>query len=104
MSKLESGRPDSTGARQLVATKGLLGGCLCGGIRYVIDDVFDVIYCHCHRCRKRSGAPVNCAMAIAGDAFHLTKGTPRAYVTSAEGISNFCERCGSPICWEGCVS
>jgi hypothetical protein len=34
----------------------LTGGCLCGAIRYEIDRVFDVMYCHCSRCRKATGA------------------------------------------------
>jgi len=40
-------------------------------------------------------------MAIDGAAFRLTKGAPRVHATSAQGKSNFCGDCGSPIYWEG---
>ena len=78
----------------------LTGGCLCGAVRYEIGAVFDVIYCHCIQCRKRTGAPVNCTLAIAGDAFRLTGGKPRAYRTSPQGLNYFCERCGSQLYFE----
>jgi hypothetical protein len=73
------------------------GGCLCGSIRYEIDRVFDVIYCHCNRCRRSSGAPALLNAAVAGDAFRLTAGTPSAYATSASGRSYFCGKCGSGL-------
>jgi hypothetical protein len=79
----------------------LVGGCSCGSIRYSIRAVFDVIYCHCSQCRKRTGAPVNCTMAVAGDQFRLTLGAPKMRVTSEHGRAFFCSDCGSPVCWEG---
>ena len=37
----------------------LRGGCLCGEVHYQIDgDSFGIIYCHCQRCRKHTGAAV----------------------------------------------
>ena len=55
------------------------GGCLCGAIRYEVDRVFDVIYCHCNQCRRSSGAPVLLTAQVSGDAFRLTKGSPSEY-------------------------
>src|SRR5688572_22832555 len=78
----------------------LEGGCHCGAIRYEIEHVFDVLYCHCSQCRKRTGAPVTCAMQIAGDAFCFTKGAPKNYATSAHGRWLFCANCGSSLCFE----
>ena len=75
----------------------LTGGCLCGAIRYQVDRVFDVIYCHCNQCRRSSGGPVLLNAGISGNAFRLTKGSPRAYRTSDSGRSFFCETCGSGL-------
>jgi hypothetical protein len=73
------------------------GGCLCKSIRYKIDSVFDVIYCHCNQCRRSSGAPVLLCAAVAGDAFRVNEGTPTAYRTSSSGCSYFCGKCGSGL-------
>jgi len=78
----------------------LEGGCHCGAIRYEIDAVFDVVYCHCTQCRKRTGAPVNCALQVPGDAFRFTKGAPSSYVRSIRCLWRFCSVCGSTICSE----
>lgn len=80
-----------------MATRRLTGGCLCGAIRYEIDHVFDVVYCHCRNCRRGSGAPVMAAAAVAGDAFRVTRGMPAVYPTSAAGRSHFCAKCGSSL-------
>jgi|SRR5581483_472167 len=87
------------GARQSLAA--LAGGCLCGAIRYEIARVFDVMYCHCSRCRKGTGgAVVACAYVEAND-FQLIRGRPKIYVSSPEGNRCFCGECGSPLYFEG---
>jgi predicted N-acetyltransferase YhbS/ketosteroid isomerase-like protein len=73
------------------------GGCLCGAIRYEIDAVFDVIYCHCNHCRRSSGAPVLLTAQVSGDAFRLTKGSPSEHRTSDSGRSFFCGTCGTGL-------
>lgn len=75
----------------------LTGGCLCGEIRYEVDRVSDVIYCHCNQCRRSSGAPVLLSAQVSGDAFRLTKGSPSVYPTSVSGRSFFCGTCGSGL-------
>ena len=73
------------------------GGCLCGAIRYEVDRIFDVIYCHCKQCRRSSGAPVLLNAGVSADAFRLTKGSPSEYRTSESGRSFFCGTCGSGL-------
>src|SRR5262249_42616314 len=86
---------------ELMAVDHLTGGCLCGAIRYEIDRVFDVMYCHCSRCRKGTGAALLVCAYVEGEAFRLTSGTPQAYISSAEGNRCFCDQCGSPLYFEG---
>ena len=73
------------------------GGCICGAIRYEVDRIFDVIYCHCNQCRRSSGAPVLLTAGVSAEAFRLTKGSPRDYRTSDTGHSFFCATCGSGL-------
>lgn len=61
------------------------GGCQCGAIRFEADRVFDVLYCHCHSCRRSSGAPVSISAQIPGDAFRITSGTPSEYRSAVTG-------------------
>jgi hypothetical protein len=73
------------------------GGCLCGVIRYEVDRIFDVIYCHCQQCRRSSGAPVLLNAGVSDDSFRLTKGAPSEYRTSDSGRSFFCGTCGAGL-------
>jgi hypothetical protein len=84
-----------------MAAEHLVGGCLCGAVRYEIARVFDVIYCHCSRCRKATGAPILACAYVERDAFRLTRGRPLAYASSAEGDRCFCGECGSALYFEG---
>ena len=72
----------------------LTGGCVCGAVRFEVEAVFDVGYCHCIFCRKTSGAPVSAVAWIRGDLFSLIRGNPRAR-SQRDGISYSCDKCGS---------
>ena len=82
-------------------TNPLGGGCLCGAVRYEVDRIFDVVYCHCSRCRKTSGAPVLACARVEPDAFRVTRGVPRVHRSSAEGDRCFCGDCGSALWFAG---
>jgi hypothetical protein len=73
------------------------GGCLCGAVRYRIQSIFDVVYCHCTKCRHRSGAPVSLSVVVPKSAFELVKGAPTSYSSSDVGASHFCSTCGVPL-------
>jgi catechol 2,3-dioxygenase-like lactoylglutathione lyase family enzyme len=73
------------------------GGCRCGTIRFEVDRIFDVIYCHCNECRRSSGAPVLLTAGVASEAFRLTAGAPREYRTSESGRTFFCGTCGGGL-------
>jgi hypothetical protein len=37
-----------------------MGGCLCGAVRFKLTAApYEIGYCHCHSCRKHTGAPVS---------------------------------------------
>jgi hypothetical protein len=73
----------------------LIGGCLCGAIRYKINLVFDAVYCHCSMCRKSGGAPVVAWAIVKTENFHLIQGFTLDYASSEQGFRCFCPVCGS---------
>ena len=72
----------------------LTGGCVCGAVRFEVEAVFDVGYCHCNFCRKTSGAPISAVAWIRGDLFRLICGDPRARSQPVR-INYCCDDCGS---------
>ena len=53
----------------------LEGGCLCGAVRFIATGQPKGVYwCHCHSCRKHSGAPASVYVAFERAAYTVTKG------------------------------
>ncbi|RMZ74439.1 glutathione-dependent formaldehyde-activating [Pyrenophora seminiperda CCB06] len=78
------------------------GGCFCGNVRYEAQGEPEAqIVCHCLDCRKISGSTYSCNGLYPGEAFKVTKGTPKEHKTkSASGsevTSGFCGDCGSTM-------
>lgn len=77
-----------------------VGGCACGGVRYVIEgDLAPIQLCHCSICRKSNGSAFAANMPIPAAAFRLTSGEEllREFESSPGKRRTFCETCGSPI-------
>ncbi|MET0231318.1 MAG: GFA family protein [Rhodanobacteraceae bacterium] len=75
----------------------LIGGCLCGSVRYAATgEPKSVGLCHCESCRRASGAPVVSWFVIALDQFAIT-GELTRYASSADVVRAFCAKCGTPI-------
>jgi hypothetical protein len=80
----------------------LTGGCLCGAIRYAVNQpVTQLRACHCTHCQKSSGAAGTVNAVLPSTAFQITKGTPRRFDARADSGRTlhrfFCGDCGSPI-------
>ncbi len=46
------------------------GGCMCGAVRYELDDAGSVAnYCHCRSCRMATGGPVAAFVDLKPGAF-----------------------------------
>jgi hypothetical protein len=81
------------------------GGCLCGGVRFEIDDVVGPFeLCHCRRCRKVSGSAFMAGLYVRRDGFRLTSGRELLHTYDAPILdappayrATFCSRCGSPL-------
>lgn len=78
----------------------LTGGCNCGAIRFeVTEPLVYAYYCHCTRCRRRSGAGAAPGAIAAPGSFKLTQGEDDLRSWSAgDGFDKwFCTTCGSHI-------
>ena len=79
----------------------MLGGCLCGAIRYeVLESPTTVANCHCSMCRKHSGAAYLTYIAIVRGGFSLIKGELAIFRSSDQAIRCHCGTCGSPVTFE----
>jgi hypothetical protein len=79
----------------------LLGGCLCGAVRYEISAPFlSAGYCHCTRCQRRTGTGSSANGRVPESGFRLLKGEQmlRSYRPPGGGVSKiFCTDCGSAL-------
>lgn len=78
----------------------LVGGCLCGAVRYRLRHPKSAYWCHCTMCRRVSGSAALPWVSVARADFEVTDGTLARY-SSSPGVSRgFCGTCGSPILFD----
>ncbi|MNF24435.1 Glutathione-dependent formaldehyde-activating enzyme [compost metagenome] len=77
------------------------GGCLCGGVTYVVVGALrDIIACHCEQCRRSSGHFV-AATACRKVNFTLTNQASLKWFSCIAGFRRgFCQECGSSLFFE----
>jgi hypothetical protein len=75
---------------------------MCGAVRYETSgEAFQIIHCHCHSCRKHTGAPVVTLAGFKVDQV-MFSGDERTIYESSSGVGRaFCANCGTPLTWEG---
>jgi hypothetical protein len=79
-----------------------IGGCVCGGTRYVLKSrPFALVDCHCVDCRRSAGAPyVQWGSVPRADLVVRTKkGEPRK-IAHADRIRSFAACCGTHLFFE----
>jgi len=76
------------------------GGCLCGALRFsALGRPIDAGYCHCRLCQRSTGAPVLAWASFPVETFEYTKGKPTCFASSSWGHREFCNLCGTQICY-----
>lgn len=79
----------------------LTGGCLCGGVRYEINEpLVSAGYCHCTRCQRRTGTAASAQAQVLPGSLRITagEGNLRPYDPGDGGfVKVFCARCGSAL-------
>jgi hypothetical protein len=78
----------------------LTGGCLCGGVRYEIDQPLGpASYCHCTRCQRRTGTAASANAQVQPGALRIVQGEDlvREYWPPDGWGKLFCGVCGSAL-------
>jgi hypothetical protein len=78
----------------------LTGGCLCGAVRYEVNEpLIGAGYCHCTRCQRRTGTAASpTALSVSGSV-RVVRGADLVTVWEPEGgwAKLFCSACGSAL-------
>lgn len=78
------------------------GGCLCGAVRYeAVGKPVCVGHCHCHTCRRHTGAPMVTFVAFEAENVCFPERDRNIYNSSPSVKRGFCANCGTPLTWEG---
>ena len=78
----------------------LTGGCGCGAVRFELTSPpLAASYCHCTRCRRRSGAAASANARVEPGSVRVVAGEEELRAWAPEGGSEklFCGRCGSAL-------
>jgi hypothetical protein len=79
----------------------LLGGCLCGAVRYeAIPDHRDGYYCHCRMCQLAFGNTRAAYFNLRKSEVRWLTPPPAYYASSKIARRGFCSRCGTPLSFE----
>ena len=76
------------------------GHCLCGGVRYEIDEPFvSASYCHCERCQRRTGGAASASGRVAPGALRVIAGEElvRCFAPEDGFLKCFCSECGGAL-------
>lgn len=76
----------------------LTGGCLCGAVRYSINELpVSSGHCHCRNCRKQTGAAFATDGTFRSSAVSWS-GREQTYYRSSQSCERgFCSTCGSTV-------
>jgi len=78
----------------------LAGGCLCGGVRFTVDEpLIEAEYCHCTRCQRRTGTAASITALAASGSVHIVRGEElvRSWDPGDGWAKLFCSTCGSAL-------
>ena len=78
----------------------LTGGCMCGAVRFEIDEpLVSSGYCHCTRCQRRTGTAASASARVAPGSLRVVSGEEllRAWDPPAGFSKVFCSACGSAM-------
>jgi ADP-ribosyl-[dinitrogen reductase] hydrolase len=76
------------------------GSCLCGAVRYRIDQLDSPIgHCHCATCRKAHAAEHASTAQVLREHFHWLSGAQKlsAFESSPGKLRRFCSICGTHV-------
>ena len=88
----------SLGVLKMGEAMTVMGGCLCGRVRFKCSgEIVHSLVCHCRMCQRASGSSFAGIMFFPSSAVEMTAGETRTYGSSSSGIRHFCAHCGSSL-------
>ncbi|HJO75503.1 MAG TPA: GFA family protein, partial [Rhodospirillales bacterium] len=79
-------------------SKSLQGGCLCGRVRFTLQEPpLRATHCHCRMCQLAAGAPFVTWAVVRQADFSWTLGEPRLFPSSDLAERGFCAACGTAL-------
>jgi len=78
----------------------LTGGCLCGAVRFeVTEPPVSAGYCHCTRCRRRTGTAASVQTTLAPGSLRIVAGEElvRCWDPQGGALKCFCSACGGAL-------
>lgn len=78
----------------------LSGACLCGAVQLAVEDAFETaFYCHCSRCRRRTGSAFASLGGIPSDKLRVVAGEEHVVRVSESDVAYdcVCGRCHSSL-------
>jgi hypothetical protein len=78
----------------------LTGGCLCGGVRFEVDEpLIGAGYCHCTRCQRRTGTAASATALSVPGSVRVISGAEliRTWQPEQGWAKLFCSNCGSAL-------
>jgi hypothetical protein len=78
----------------------LAGGCLCGAVRFEVSERPPVAgYCHCTRCRRRTGTAASLSARVPAGALRVLSGEEllRSFDPPDGAAKVFCSACGGHL-------
>jgi hypothetical protein len=78
----------------------LTGRCLCGGVRFEVDEPLGIAsYCHCTRCQRRTGTAASAQARVVPGSLRITAGEElvREWRPPDGWAKCFCSSCGSAL-------
>ena len=85
----------------------IVGGCLCGAVRYeAAPPTLFCAHCHCRFCRHAHAAAFVTWFGVRETGFRLTAGADalRWYASSKQSRRAFCSRCGTTLLFQSQAS
>jgi hypothetical protein len=87
---------DSEAPEELAEDTTLVGRCACGEVHFAVENAFEyAYYCHCSRCRLRTGSAFAAIAGIGIDKIHVTAGHEHLLIEGecSDGYGARCSRC-----------
>jgi hypothetical protein len=83
-----------------VADLPLTGGCLCGAVRFEVTAApYQAGYCHCTRCRRRTGTASSVNVSLLPGSLRIVSGEDlvRCWDPQGGALKCFCSACGGAL-------